>query len=118
MVRGADIRNTDVGSRAAVVDYLQLRNTLLMVREHSGLYHATIRLLIALWHLASGAVDPNRRGPYWAPRARLLAIAHHLRRRYGPPPEALFGPPRPEAHGRDGGAPVSAAATSGRTRSR
>ena len=118
VVRGADIRNTDVGSRAAVVDYLQLRNTLLMVREHSGLYHATIRLLIAIGDLVVGTVAPTRRGPYWAPRARLLAIAHHLRRRYGPPPEALFGPPRPEAHGRDSGAPVSAAATSGRTRSR
>lgn len=92
VVRGADVRNTDVGSRAAVVDYLQLRNTLLMVREHSGLYHATIRLLIALWDLASGAVVPSRRGPYWAPRARMLAIGHHLRHRYGPPPAELYGP--------------------------
>lgn len=118
VVRGADVRNTDVGSRAAVVDYLQLRNTLLMVREHSGLFHATIRLLIALGDLVVGAVAPARRGPYWAPRARLLAIAHHLRRRYGPPPEALFGPPRPDAHEPGSGPPVSAAATSGRTRTR
>ncbi len=92
VVRGAEVRNTDVGSRAAVVDYLQLRNTLLMVREHSGLYHATIRLLIAVWDLASGAVVPSRRGPYWAPRARLLAIAHHVRHRYGPPPADLYEP--------------------------
>jgi N-acetylglucosaminyl-diphospho-decaprenol L-rhamnosyltransferase len=115
VVRGAEVRNTDVGSRAAVVDYLQLRNTLLMVREHSGLYHATIRLLIALADLAVGLVDPSRRGPYWAPRARLLAIAHHLRRRYGPPPEGLFGPPRPSAPVTR---PDSAASISGRTRSR
>jgi hypothetical protein len=115
VVRGAEVRNTDVGSRAAVVDYLQLRNTLLMVREHSGLYHATIRVLIALADLAVGLVDPSRRGPYWAPRARVLAITHHLRGRYGPPPEGLFGPPRspaPETR------PDSAASTSGRTRSR
>ncbi|MFO7280584.1 MAG: glycosyltransferase [Thermoanaerobacterales bacterium] len=110
VVRGAEVRNTDVGSRADVVDYLQLRNTLLMVREHSGRYHATIRLLIAVWDLLAGLVSPGRRGPYWAPRARLLAIAHHLRRRYGPPPEALFGEP--------GTRPSSAAATSGRTRTR
>jgi len=96
-VRGAEVRNMHVGSRAAVVDYLQLRNTLLMVRDHSGRYHATIRLLIALWQLAAGAVDPAHRGPYWAPRARVLAIAHHLRRRYGPPPADLFGTePAPE----------------------
>jgi N-acetylglucosaminyl-diphospho-decaprenol L-rhamnosyltransferase len=115
VVRGAEVRNTDVGSRAAVVDYLQLRNTLLMVREHSGLYHATIRLLIALADLAVGLVDPSRRGPYWAPWARVTAIAHHLRRRYGPPPEGLFGPPRPPAPMTR---PDSAASTSGRTRSR
>jgi len=32
------------------------RNTLLLVSEHSGNYHAFIRFSIALWHLASGAV--------------------------------------------------------------
>jgi N-acetylglucosaminyl-diphospho-decaprenol L-rhamnosyltransferase len=103
VVRGAEVRNTDVGSRAAVVDYLQLRNTLLMVREHSGLYHSTIRLAIAVWDLLSGAVVPARRGPYWAPRARLLAIAHHLRRRYGPPPIELFGTPSTEPGDDDAG---------------
>jgi hypothetical protein len=115
VVRGAEVRNTDVGSRAAVVDYLQLRNTLLMVREHSGRYHASIRLAIALGDLVIGAVVPARRGPYWAPRARLRAIAHHLRRRYGPPPDDLFRP-RPAA--RASRSPASAAATSGRTRTR
>lgn len=128
VVRGAEIRNTDVGSRAAVVDYLQLRNTLLMVREHSGPYHATIRLLIAVADLVAGALSPARRGPYWAPGARLLAIAHHLRRRYGPPPPRLFGeppavPPGPPPGPSPGAAeglhtPVSAASTWGRTRTR
>jgi N-acetylglucosaminyl-diphospho-decaprenol L-rhamnosyltransferase len=109
VVRGADVRNTDVGSRAAVVDYLQLRNTLLLVREHSGLYHATIRLIIALWDLGWGMLAPSHRGPYWAPSARARAIAHHLRRRYGPPPADLFEPLT---------RPLSAAWTSGRTRTR
>jgi N-acetylglucosaminyl-diphospho-decaprenol L-rhamnosyltransferase len=92
VVRGAEVRNQDVGSHAEVVDYLQLRNTLLLVREHSGLYHATVRLVIALWQLGAGLVVPNRRGPYWSPRARLRAIVDHLRGRYGPPPEYM----RPE----------------------
>jgi len=91
VVRGAEVRNRDVGSQAAVVDYLQLRNTLLMVREHSGRYHATIRLVIALWQLGAGLVVPSRRGPYWSPRARLRAIADFLRGRYGPPPAAVLG---------------------------
>ena len=89
VVRGAEVRNQDVGSNADVVDYLQLRNTLLMVREHSGRYHAAIRLVIAVGQLGIGLVAPNRRGPYWSPRARLRAIADHLRHRYGPPPDRL-----------------------------
>jgi len=122
VVRGADVRNQHVGSRAAVVDYLQLRNTLLMVREHSGLYHASIRLVIALWQLAAGVAVPARRGPYWAPRARVLAIADFLRGRYGPPPPELFGPdgpgPGPGAPERSRTRPDSAASISGRTRIR
>jgi hypothetical protein len=122
VVRGADVRNQDVGSHAAVVDYLQLRNTLLMVRENSGRYHASIRLLIAAWQLAAGSVAPATRGPYWSPRARLLAIAHHLRGRYGPPPEHLFALHVPDSGRgypvRSLTRPCSAAATSGRTRTR
>jgi N-acetylglucosaminyl-diphospho-decaprenol L-rhamnosyltransferase len=91
VVRGAEVRNRDVGSQAEVVDYLQLRNTLLMVREHSGRYHAMIRLVMALWQLGAGLVVPARRGPYWSPRARLRAIADFLRGRYGPPPAAVLG---------------------------
>jgi GT2 family glycosyltransferase len=93
VVRGAEVRNQDVGSNADVVDYLQLRNTLLMVREHSGLYHATVRLVVALWQLGAGLVVPARRGPYWSPRARLRAIGDHLRHHYGPPPVDLTSGP-------------------------
>jgi N-acetylglucosaminyl-diphospho-decaprenol L-rhamnosyltransferase len=91
VVRGADVRNGGLGSRIALVDYLQLRNTLLMVREHSGRYHATIRLIIAGWHMTAGSLNPRwRGGPYWAPRARLRAVLDHLRGRYGPPPASIL----------------------------
>lgn len=125
VVRGAEVRNGHVGSRAAVIDYLQLRNTLLMVREHSGRYHAAIRLAIAVWQLVHGLAVPAARGPYWAPRARVQAIADHLRGRYGPPPAELFGssgsssgPRAPARPGRSTSRPASAAATSGRIRTR
>jgi GT2 family glycosyltransferase len=90
LVRGAMVKNAYVGSTAAVIDYLQLRNTLLLVREHSGRYHVFIRFCIALLDLATGAVLPARRGPYWNVRARLRALADFLRGRYGPPPPDLL----------------------------
>ncbi|MEX5633331.1 glycosyltransferase [Parafrankia sp. FMc2] len=90
LVRGAMVRNPSVGSASASIDYLQLRNTLLLVREHSGRYHVFIRLCIALWHLASGAVVPARRGPYWNVEGRLRGLLDFLRGRFGPPPPHLF----------------------------
>jgi GT2 family glycosyltransferase len=90
LVRGAMVRNPYVGSASAAIDYLQLRNTLLLVREHSGLYHAFIRYTIALWHLLSGAVVPARRGPYWNVRGRIAALVDFPRGRFGPPPEELL----------------------------
>ena len=62
VVRGAEVRNTGPRIASAVVDYLQPRNTLLLVREHSGRYHVSIRLVIAVWHLLAGAVSPRFRG--------------------------------------------------------
>jgi GT2 family glycosyltransferase len=90
LVRGAIIRNPYVGSRSAAIDYLQLRNTLLLVREHFGRYPATIRFLLAMWQLAAGAAVPSQRGPYFDGGARLQALADHARGRYGPPPAALL----------------------------
>ena len=54
LIRGAIVVNPDLGTRIAVIDYLQLRNTLLLVREHSGRYHATIRFLLAVGQLVDG----------------------------------------------------------------
>jgi hypothetical protein len=82
--------NPDLGTRIATIDYLQLRNTLLLVREHSGRYHATIRWLLAIGQLAAGLVAPSRRGPYWDPAARMQALVDHLRGRYGPPPDRIL----------------------------
>ena len=69
------MRNPDLASRAAVVDYLMLRNTLLLVREHFGRYKAFIRCCIALWHLADGIVRPHREQWIFLPRARLRRSA-------------------------------------------
>lgn len=89
LVRGAVVRNPDLGTQVPVIEYLQLRNTLLLVREHSGSYHATIRTLLALWQVAAGLLRASSRGPYWDPRARVRALLDDARRRYGPPPASL-----------------------------
>ncbi len=91
LVRGAIVVNPDLGTRIPVIEYLQLRNTLLLVREHSGRYHAAIRFGLAVGQLLAGLARPGRRGPYWDPRARVRALADHLRRRYGPPPASIRG---------------------------
>src|SRR3546814_658358 len=90
LVRGAIVVNPHMGTPSRTVDYLQLRNTLLLVREHSGRYHATIRGLLAVGQLVSGLLRPTQRGPYWDPGARVRALVDHCRGRYGSPPPAIL----------------------------
>jgi GT2 family glycosyltransferase len=90
LVRGALVENPNLHGALGAVSYLQLRNTLLLVKEHSGRYHAFIRFQLALLQLLEGAVSPRRRDPYWHVQGKLLALAHFVRGRYGPPPARLF----------------------------
>ncbi|CAO5189478.1 N-acetylglucosaminyl-diphospho-decaprenol L-rhamnosyltransferase [Frankia sp. AiPs1] len=90
LVRGAMVKNPHISSPSAAIDYLQLRNTLLLVREHSGRYHTFIRFCIALVELGVGAVAPTHRGPYWHPGGRVRGLADFLRGRFGPPPPHLL----------------------------
>jgi GT2 family glycosyltransferase len=90
LIRGAIVVNPDMGTRVATIDYLQLRNTLLLVREHFGRYHATIRWLLAVGQLGAGLVSPARRGPYWDPIARVQALLDAPRGRFGPPPARIL----------------------------
>ena len=86
LIRSARVTNTHIGSGEGIVDYLQTRNTLLFVLEHSGRYHAFIRLCIAIIQLTRGLIAPHSRPLIFAPRARALGIRDFLRRRFGPPP--------------------------------
>jgi N-acetylglucosaminyl-diphospho-decaprenol L-rhamnosyltransferase len=90
VVRGAEVRNRHIGSHVAVIDYLQLRNTLLLVRDHFGRYPVTVRSIMALWQLLAGALVPSCRGPYWDPPARIRALRDFLRGRFGPPPTEIM----------------------------
>ena len=90
LVRGALVRNPELHGALPAVSYLQLRNTLLLVREHSGCYHAGIRLQLALLQMGVGLVAPSRRDPYWHVEGKLRGMADFLRGRFGPPPADLL----------------------------
>jgi GT2 family glycosyltransferase len=91
LVRGAAVRNPHLGGRVAAVDYLQVRNTLLLLREHFGRYPAAIRLLMVLGQTLAGLVSADRRPPVFDAGARLRAVRDHLAGRYGPPSPSILG---------------------------
>ena len=95
IVWGAVVGNPGMSSDPGVPEYLMLRNSLQLVRDHSGRYPAFIRLCMALWRTAVGAAFPSRRTPFWDLRARRLALRDFLLGRTGPPPDEILLP-RPE----------------------
>ncbi|MCZ7629549.1 MAG: hypothetical protein M5U19_11070 [Microthrixaceae bacterium] len=74
LVRGAPVRNRNLGSTVWTVDYLQTRNTLLLVQEESGPYHAFIRICFTLAQVLRGTVSPGSRPPVFDARARLTGV--------------------------------------------
>lgn len=90
LVRGARVTNPTMRSGSPAVDYLMQRNTLLLVRDHSGRYHVTIRFLIGIWQLTRGLVKPSPGTFVFSPRGRALGMLDFLRGRFGSPPEAMF----------------------------
>ncbi len=91
VIRGAMVRNPGMSASIERVAYLQLRNTLLMLREHYGRRNAIFRMAVALVQIPVGVVHPPSRGLHWSPAGRLKGIRDHLRGRYGPPPDDIAG---------------------------
>ncbi len=86
LIRGAMVRNRNLGSTVRTVDYLQTRNTLLLVREASGPYHAFVRICFTVAQVAKGLLVPASRPPVFDAGARVSGVADFLRGRFGPPP--------------------------------
>jgi N-acetylglucosaminyl-diphospho-decaprenol L-rhamnosyltransferase len=98
LVRGVMVSNPTMRSGSPAVDYLMHRNTLLLVREHSGTYHACIRFGIAGCQLLRGVVQPSSRPPLFSARGRARGMVDFVRGRYGPPPAEMLaaaGEPAP-----------------------
>jgi N-acetylglucosaminyl-diphospho-decaprenol L-rhamnosyltransferase len=85
LIRGAMVNNPGMSASIERVAYLQLRNTLLMIREHFGRRQVAFRILVALLQVPIGLVRPAARGLHWSPRGRLLGVRDYLRGRFGPP---------------------------------
>ena len=90
LVHGVMVHNPSMRSGSPVTDYLMHRNTLLLVREHSGRYHAFIRFCIAVEQLVRGLVQPSYSPWIFSPRGRVRGMADFLRGRFGPPPGDLL----------------------------
>jgi GT2 family glycosyltransferase len=85
IVWGAIVHNPGMSSDVGVPEYLMLRNSLLLVRDHFGRYHALVRYVMAAWVTLRGALG-GRRTPFWDLRARLCALRDFPLGRFGPPP--------------------------------
>ncbi len=90
IVWGARVRNTHLGTPLPVIEYLKLRNSLLLVRSHFGRYRAFIRICFAVATLIRQAARPRQRPAGFSPGARVLAVRDFLSGRFGPPPDDRF----------------------------
>ncbi len=92
LVRGARVTNLHLGSSVPLVDYLQTRNTILLVRTTSGRYHAAVRTVISVVQMVLGVIWPARRPLVFDAVARRRGVVDALRGRWGPPPSDLGRP--------------------------
>ncbi|MBW2370609.1 MAG: glycosyltransferase family 2 protein [Deltaproteobacteria bacterium] len=90
IVKGARVHNPATTSTTLIMEYLLHRNTLLLVKEHSGVFQAYVRLLLAIIELIAGLIRPAWRMPIFSVRGRIWGIVDFLRHRYGPPPREFF----------------------------
>ncbi len=85
LVRGALVENPESNTDAAVIDYLMVRNTLLLLRVHFGLANMAFRIGVLMIEHVVGWWRPNVRGPYHSGWARFRAVVDAVTCRFGPP---------------------------------
>ena len=86
LVRGALVENPESNTDAAVIDYLMVRNTLLLLRVHFGLANMVFRIGVVVVEHVVGWWRPNVRGPYHSGWTRFRAVLDAATGRFGPPP--------------------------------
>lgn len=93
LARGVMVENPFTSTGPPVIDYLRLRNTLLMQYTHFGKGKAAMRAMLALVNVAHATVRPSIRPPWYTGPARLYGVLDAFRRRWGPPPDSLLPDP-------------------------
>ncbi|CAN5840068.1 N/A [soil metagenome] len=88
IVWGAVVRNPNMSSERGVPEYLMLRNTLLLLRDHFGRRQAAFLYLVAIFFTVRGVLG-GRKTLYWDLRGRLYALRDAPLGRVGPPPPGL-----------------------------
>ena len=89
LARGVMVENPTTSTGAPVIDYLRMRNTIMMQHDHFGRWAALFRVVIGLGNVVHATVRPSIRPPWFTGPARVLAIRDALLQRWGPPPEEL-----------------------------
>jgi len=85
LIRGEMVENPTMSTPPELVDYLRLRNTILLLDSHFGKLQAGFRVGVALANIAHASLRPAARPPWYSSRARAWGVLDALRGHYGPP---------------------------------
>lgn len=89
IVWGAVVRNAGLHSESGVPEYLMLRNSLWLVREHFGRISAALGWLVGAWVTVRASLG-GKPPIFWHRYARFLALRDYVLGRWGPPPQELL----------------------------
>jgi len=90
IIGGAVVRNPSRSAASPVVVYLNLRNSLLLVRDHSGVIPAIIRSVVIAFNTVILWFRPQSRQTTRSTAVRFRALRDFWFGRFGAPPADLF----------------------------
>lgn len=85
LARGVVVENPTTSTAAPVIDYLRLRNTILLLGTHYGPWHGVVRAVHAVVNVVHARLRPSIKPPWYDESARLWGVIDAARRRWGGP---------------------------------
>jgi GT2 family glycosyltransferase len=89
VVGGAVVHNPIRAASSAISQYLQMRNSLLVVRKQSGVAASVVRTAVVLLNTVALLARRSRRMAGHSTKVRLKGVGDFWRGRFGPPPDEL-----------------------------